>query len=476
MMAGMRLRTALIGCGKVGATHADALAALPASDLVAVCDRTQAGADAFAARYGVAAFTDVATMVREAGVQAVSVCTPHPVHADAIEAAAANGAHVIVEKPLAATLADCDRAIAACEAAGVQLGVISQRRFYPPIVRMKAAIDEGRIGRPALATVDILGWRDAAYYASNPWRGTWAGEGGGVLVNQAPHQLDLLQWLMGPVEELFGYWDNLAHPGIEVDDTAVAVVRFRGGGLATILLSNAQNPGLARTGPRPRLERGVDRDADRLRVDVHLRRHVVRRAAGQRPVDDRRRGRQPRPLAGRGPGVRGGARRDDLVPRAPDRRLPRRRHRGPAARRRRPRGPQGGRAVHRDLPVAAGPSPRLVPARPGDGPRRPRRAARADEGPAADGARRPRVHGRPRARDGRRRPPRPRRGGGHLRQRRPRDGRELGPARPAAGHGPRGGRRRRGRGPLGRGLGRRATRSRSTARSTAGGAPSARPA
>ncbi len=240
----MRLRTALIGCGKVGATHADALASLPASDLVAVCDRTQAGADAFAARYGVAAFTDVATMVREAGVQVVSVCTPHPVHADAIEASAANGAHVIVEKPLAATLADCDRAIAACEAAGVQLGVISQRRFYPPIVRMKAAIDEGRIGRPALATVDILGWRDAAYYASNPWRGTWAGEGGGVLVNQAPHQLDLLQWLMGPVEELFGYWDNLAHPGIEVDDTAVAVVRFRGGGLATILLSNAQNPGL----------------------------------------------------------------------------------------------------------------------------------------------------------------------------------------------------------------------------------------
>ena len=108
---------------------------------------------------------------------------------------------------------------------------------------MKAAIDEGRIGRPVLATVDILGWRDAAYYASNPWRGTWAGEGGGVLVNQAPHQLDLLQWLMGPVEELFGYWDNLAHPGIEVDDTAVAVVRFRSGGLGDVLLSNAQNPG-----------------------------------------------------------------------------------------------------------------------------------------------------------------------------------------------------------------------------------------
>ena len=169
-------------------------------------------------------------MVREAGVQAVSICTPHPLHADAIEAAAANGAHVLVEKPLAATLADCDRAIGACAAAGVRLGVISQRRFYPPIVRMKAAIDAGKIGAPVLATVDILGWRDEAYYASNPWRGTWAGEGGGVLVNQAPHQLDLLQWFMGPVEELSGYWDNLNHPSIPVDDTAVAVIRFRSGG------------------------------------------------------------------------------------------------------------------------------------------------------------------------------------------------------------------------------------------------------
>ena len=240
----MRLRTALIGCGKVGTTHADALTALPGSELVAVCDRTTDGANAFASRYGVQAFTDVATMVREAGVQAVSVCTPHPLHAAAIEAAAANGAHVLVEKPLAATLADCDRAIAACVAAGVRLGVVSQRRFYPPILRMKAAIDAGKIGWPLLATVDILGWRDDAYYASNPWRGTWAGEGGGVLVNQAPHQLDLLQWFMGPIEELSGYWGNLNHPAIPVDDTAVAVMRFRGGGLGVVVASNSQRPGI----------------------------------------------------------------------------------------------------------------------------------------------------------------------------------------------------------------------------------------
>ncbi len=109
---------------------------------------------------------------------------------------------------------------------------------------MKAAIDAGKIGVPVLATVDILGWRDEAYYASNPWRGTWAGEGGGVLVNQAPHQLDLLQWFMGPIEELSGYWDNLNHPSIPVDDTAVAVIRFRSGGLGVVVASNSQRPGI----------------------------------------------------------------------------------------------------------------------------------------------------------------------------------------------------------------------------------------
>ena len=239
-----RVRTAIIGCGKVGQTHAAALASLERSELVAVCDRTMAGAETFARQFGVQPYTDVATMLRESAVEAVSICTPHPLHADAIEVAAAHGVHALVEKPLAATLADCDRAIAACATAGVRLGVVSQRRFYPPILRMRAAIDAGKIGRPALATVDVLGWRDAAYYASNPWRGTWAGEGGGVLVNQAPHQIDLLLWLMGPVEELFGYWDNINHPAVEVDDTALAVVRFRGGGLGTILVSNAQNPGV----------------------------------------------------------------------------------------------------------------------------------------------------------------------------------------------------------------------------------------
>jgi predicted dehydrogenase len=221
-----------------------AYSGLPQSEFVAVCDSDQARAEAFAAKYGIRAYTDVQTMVREAGVEAVSVCTPHPVHAVSAVAAAEAGAHVLVEKPLAATLADCDAIIAASEKSGVQLGVISQRRWYPAVLRVRAAIDKGKIGQPALGMVTLLGWRDENYYRSDPWRGKWVEEGGGVLVNQAPHQLDLLLWYMGPIAELFGCWENLNHPYIEVEDTAVAVLRFRNGGLGNIVVSNSQKPGL----------------------------------------------------------------------------------------------------------------------------------------------------------------------------------------------------------------------------------------
>lgn len=214
------------------------------SDFVAVCGRSAERAQAFAQQYGAAAFTSVRDMIEQAGVQAVVICTPHPAHAAPAVETASLGAHVLVEKPLASTLADCDAMIAAAQRSGVKLGVVSQRRFYEPVQRARAAIDAGKIGRPALGTVVMYGWRDEAYYRSDPWRGQWIAEGGGVLVNQAPHQLDLLQWLMGPIDEVFGYWDNLNHPTIEVEDTAVAVLRFKGGGVGSIVVSNSQKPGI----------------------------------------------------------------------------------------------------------------------------------------------------------------------------------------------------------------------------------------
>jgi predicted dehydrogenase len=238
------VRTALIGCGKVGQIHAGAIKSLPEADLVAVCDAQGERAETFATRYSTRAFTDLGSLLSEAKPEVVIVCTPHPLHADAVVRAARAGVHALVEKPLAANLADCDAMLAASRQAGTLLGVISQRRLYEPVQRMKVAIDAGKIGKPVLGVFSMFSWRDEAYYRSDPWRGKWATEGGGVLVNQSPHQLDLLQWFLGEIDEISGYWANLNHPYIEVEDTALAMIRFKGGALGSIVTSLAQKPGI----------------------------------------------------------------------------------------------------------------------------------------------------------------------------------------------------------------------------------------
>ena len=238
-----KVKTAIIGCGKVSDLHATALKQAPESQFVAVYSRNAEKAKQYGEKYGVRGFSDIREMIAS-GVQAVTVCTPHPAHRDAAVVAAGAGAHVLVEKPMASTLQDCDAMLAAAKKANVKLGVVCQRRFYEPSQRMWRAIQDGKIGAPALGTVLMLGWRDQKYYESDPWRGQWRAEGGGVLVNQAPHQLDLLQWFMGPIDELFGVWSNLNHPYIEVEDSAVAVIRFKSGALGNIVVSNSQNPGI----------------------------------------------------------------------------------------------------------------------------------------------------------------------------------------------------------------------------------------
>lgn len=239
-----KVRTGLVGCGKVGHLHAKALGAAAESDFVAVCSRNMERSRGFARQYDVKAYCDVEEMICGSQVEAVIICTPHPFHAEPAIKAAKAGVHVLVEKPLASSLQDCDAVIKAAKEANVKLGTVCQRRFYAPCLRMKQAIDEGRIGQPILGSIAMYGWRDQAYYQSDPWRGTWKDEGGGVLVNQAPHQIDLFQWFMGPADELFGFWDNLNHPYIKVEDTAVAVLRFKNGALGDIVVSNSQNPAL----------------------------------------------------------------------------------------------------------------------------------------------------------------------------------------------------------------------------------------
>ncbi len=239
-----KIRFGLYGYGKVAQLHATALASLDNAQLVAVCGRNLQKAHDFAGRWNIAARSSCEEMARRDKVTAVLITTPHPLHAEHAMEALRAGCHVIIEKPMALRVQDCDAMIALAKDRGLTLSVISQRRLYPATQRIKKAIDDGLLGTPMLGQITMLGWRDKAYYESDPWRGSWAMEGGGVLVNQAPHQLDLLSWYLGPVAEVAGFWANVNHPYIEVDDSAVAVVRFKSGALASIFVSNSQEPGI----------------------------------------------------------------------------------------------------------------------------------------------------------------------------------------------------------------------------------------
>ena len=238
------IRFGILGPGKVAHLHAAALSRIDGARLVAVAGRNEERTRSFAAAHGARPAGSLDEMLARGDVDAVILCTPHPLHAEQAIAAARGGAHVVVEKPMALTPAECDGMIAAANDAGVVLSVISQRRWYEAVRRVRAAIESGEIGDPALATVEVLGWRGPEYYAMDAWRGTAAGEGGGVLVNQAVHQLDLVRWFMGDAVEVDAWTANVNHPDIEVEDSAVAIVRFANGGLASIIASNSQNPGL----------------------------------------------------------------------------------------------------------------------------------------------------------------------------------------------------------------------------------------
>ena len=239
-----KLRVAIVGCGKVGHIHAKAFNNMDSVELVAVYDNDPTRTKEYAQQYGVEAYDSVEKMVKGSKVQIVSICTPHPLHKEGTVQALNAGANVIIEKPLASTLQDCDEMIDTAIRNGLTIGTVSQRRFYAPCMRIRKAIDDGKLGKPVLGTVTMLGWRDEAYYKSDPWRGSWKYEGGGVLVNQAPHQIDLLLWYMGPVDTVYGAWANLNHPYIEVEDTAIAVIRFKSGALGNIVVSNSQDPAL----------------------------------------------------------------------------------------------------------------------------------------------------------------------------------------------------------------------------------------
>jgi predicted dehydrogenase len=236
------VRFAIIGVGNIAPIHAAAMHAIPQGEIVAVATRNEARGRAFAAEHGGAWYADYEKLLAEARPDVVAICSPHDLHLPMTVAAAQAGAHVLCEKPMARNTAECDGMIAACEAAGVTLGVAFQGRFEPLSLRLKAGLDAGKIGRLLWASANTLWLRTDAYYASAPWRGTWAHEGGGVLINQAIHAIDLLLSLTGMPEKITARMRTLNHK-IEVEDAALAILEYGGGALGLIQATTIAHPG-----------------------------------------------------------------------------------------------------------------------------------------------------------------------------------------------------------------------------------------
>lgn len=234
---------AVIGCGMIADFHARAIADCRGAKLVACYDMAPAAADRLAGSTGCRAYHDLDAMLADRAVHVVTVGTPSGAHLGPAVAAARAGKHVIVEKPLEITLKRCDAIIAACAKAGVVLSTIFPSRFHDSSRTLKKALDQGRFGRPTLGDAYVKWYRTQAYYDSGAWRGTWELDGGGALMNQAIHSVDLLAWLMGPVAEIRAATALLAHERIAVEDTAVAALRFASGALGVIEASTAAYPG-----------------------------------------------------------------------------------------------------------------------------------------------------------------------------------------------------------------------------------------
>ena len=240
-----RLRTAVIGAGTIGTVHARALTELPDDiELVAVADTDLARAEKLAAEYGVEATGDIPALLARTDVDAVTVCTPSGLHADLAVAALEAGKHVVVEKPIDVSLAAADRIIAAEQRSGLTVAVISQHRFDPSTEKVMAALRAGQLGRVTSAIASHAWWRGQSYYDSGEWRGTWALDGGGATMNQTVHTINLLITAVGTPVEVYAHTARLAHERIEVEDTAVAVVKFATGALGVIHATTAAYPGL----------------------------------------------------------------------------------------------------------------------------------------------------------------------------------------------------------------------------------------
>ncbi len=239
----MTIGFGIIGCGMISRFHARAIEDVRGAKLIACYDTVAKAADALAAETGCTPYHDLKAMLADPLVDAVTIGTPSGAHLEPAVAAARAGKHVIVEKPLEITLRRCDRIIEECRRAGVALSTIFPSRFHDSSVELRRAVDGGRFGRLTVGDAIVKWYRPQSYYDGGDWRGTWELDGGGALMNQAVHSVDLLLWLMGPAVEVRARFGLLAHKRIAVEDVAQATVAFKNGAVGAIEASTAVYPG-----------------------------------------------------------------------------------------------------------------------------------------------------------------------------------------------------------------------------------------
>jgi UDP-N-acetyl-2-amino-2-deoxyglucuronate dehydrogenase len=245
-----RIGFAIVGCGMIARFHIRALLEIPGTHVAALVSRSADNGKKLIAEMGIPPCPVFATLeeaVQAPGVDAVIITTPSGAHLEPAVVAAKAGKHVVVEKPLEITVERCDRIIEACDANRVKLCTIFPSRFADSSVALKKAVEEGKFGRMTLGETTCKWWRSQAYYDEGGWKGTQALDGGGALMNQAIHSVDLLLWMMGEVTHVTGLTAMLAHERIEVEDTAVAVLRFKSGALGVIQATTSVHPGYPKT-------------------------------------------------------------------------------------------------------------------------------------------------------------------------------------------------------------------------------------
>jgi len=235
----------IVGTGLSAVMHVQALASVPGVQVLAVAGTSREKAATFAARHQIPrAFDRVEDLIASSEIKAIHLCTPPFAREEYAILAARSGVNVMIEKPMARNVAEADRIIAACRAGGVVLGAMFQMRFMPLPRQLKRELAEGKLGRIFLADCYAKWWRDPSYYASSAWRGTRDLEGGAVLINQAIHSIDLLQWLAGPIRQVTGRVATAVHQ-IEMEDVALATVEFVSGAFGVVEASTATYPGYA---------------------------------------------------------------------------------------------------------------------------------------------------------------------------------------------------------------------------------------